>query len=187
MKNLLAALILVVLAFSARADVTFDPSTGQGFIGRGDVISYLGKAGLVQSPTVVFISGEKQVFEVTWQWETGKQEVKTHSLTKKIELTSTLPVTVTTRTANGKLATHITGYLLSSAVATTIGEALPVIGETQHDASGNKVCVSVELVSAVGLNESGLGELWFYTDALMTSGSKMAFTVPVAADEAGDL
>jgi hypothetical protein len=184
----LPTLVLALLGAGAKADVTFDPSTGQGFIGRGDVIAHLGKGGLVPNPTIIFISGVNQTFEVTWEWTTGQKEVKVHSNTQRIELAGTLPVTMSTRTANGKVANHITGYLLASEASISTGEQVPAVGDTKAGPDGSmKTCISVVAVSEAGLTEAGTGELWFYTDAAQTYGVKLPFTVPVAADSDGDL
>lgn len=50
----LAGFVLAAVATLAWAAISFDPSSGVGTIGRSDVITYIGKADLVTSPTVTF-------------------------------------------------------------------------------------------------------------------------------------
>jgi hypothetical protein len=114
MKNLLRSLFVAAgfaTAVAAYAAVSFDPATGQGFIGRGDVIDHpdLGKNALVQNPVITLEISVS--YEVDISWTTGPDHnISTHTNTKKKSLDVVSVAQVDTRRNRGN--DNITGYLL---------------------------------------------------------------------------
>ena len=118
----LAGAGVVAAATIASATVTFDPSTGTGYIGRGDVISNatLGKEALTTTPDVSV--SERILVTQTCQKATRRHVV---SVEMKRNRNVTLQVQVQTKTARGN--GNISGYVLGgfSAAVPAIGTVCP--------------------------------------------------------------
>ncbi len=96
------ATLAAATAGAASATVTYDPLTDHGFIGRGDVIAYAGKAALVAAPLVSFT--RQWDVTVSCEWQDGTRQQATTTLSYFI-LQEAVP-----RYAPGK--DIITGYAL---------------------------------------------------------------------------
>jgi hypothetical protein len=116
---------ITIAAIAAYASVTFDPSTGIGFIGRGDVISFVGKSGLVVNPAIQFTSSVSLEQECEKSWTTGGAKKQTaHFLQHGFAYTQTVNAVVSSETRQAKGNGNITGYLLTG-FSGPAGDSLP--------------------------------------------------------------
>lgn len=113
----------IAISSLAGAAVTFDAELGEGFIGRGDVIDHpdLGKAALVQNPTITYGEGGRY-----WQdcQETNPQGTTYKSFSsgnRKVGFTTT--ETFTARKAKGN--DNISGYVLMDLEEKSTGAPVP--------------------------------------------------------------
>lgn len=143
-KKSLVALALVGVATAAWATVTFNASSGTGFIGRGDVITFCGKACLVTAPSIVYTEQVQYAYDclAVWDTETGGKNTKTiHHVnlqSRQRTVTSTAQVDVNTRQAPGN--SNISGYLLQgfgSVLGSQFTEASAAATCPQGDPSGS--------------------------------------------------
>jgi hypothetical protein len=152
MNNILRSLFVAAgfaTAVAAYAAVSFDPATGQGFIGRGDVIDHptLGKDALVSNPVVTLeISA---TYELTIEWMTGPDHNrKTHTQTRTSSLDVVAIADVETRRNGGN--GNITGYkLLGYAEESQVEGAFtpPQVGDVILDNDNiQKTITNVEIV-----------------------------------------
>ena len=96
---------VIVAVTALLATVTFDQTTGIGFIGRGDVISNAGKANLVDSPKITFTD----FLHLSQDCEKdGKHSPIYNTFTRVRNINA--HVQYDTRTAKGN--GNITGYIL---------------------------------------------------------------------------
>lgn len=111
-----AAVALMTASFAASATVTFNAESGTGFIGRGDVITFVGKGGLVTNPVVTY--QDQVTYSQTCEKTTennGKQStVVTHTRTRERNVTVNAQVGVDVRQARGN--DNISGYMLTGYV-----------------------------------------------------------------------
>jgi hypothetical protein len=122
---------------TAFASVTYDPSTGAGFVGKGDVQTAFGwnNATLQKNAgSVTFTYATKATYDVTCEWNTYtngnvNHEVKTihHENTEGLTIASTAVFASSTRTnRNG----DVTGFnLLGYAGVAPSGGDVPVVGD----------------------------------------------------------
>lgn len=113
MKKVLATLAMVAFASISFAEVTFDPSTGGGFIGRGDIISHkeLGKEALVTNPRITFGCAGEETWLLSIKKSVGNgngTQYKDQIWTREIGAATGQ---TTVKTAKGASA-NITGYTL---------------------------------------------------------------------------
>lgn len=159
MKKVFALLSLVVLtAVTSFASVTFDPATGKGFVGKGDVQSVLGlNNAQVQVLPLTFTYESEQTYEVTVEWdnEVGKNKViehKTITVRKTVEVTG--EISYTARKQNQISGFFLTGY------SGTVSESgnVPVVGAPFNSGNDGKVITAVNLVSSSngGLKVNGV-------------------------------
>lgn len=125
---------------AAFAAVTFDPATGTGFVGKGDVQDAFGwnnSALQSNAGSVTFTYGLKTTFDVTCEWETftnssgnGQKESKTvpHVVTEGFNVNTRVTVGSATR-LNPQGA--VTGFNLTGVggIAPTAG--VPAVGDTE--------------------------------------------------------
>lgn len=105
----LAIISLFVLATSAHAAVTFDPATGTGFVGRGDIISTLGQQAL--GTNIVFAYTETATYQQTCMNVVSTPgTTQTNILNRPRHAFINGSVNYETRNARGN--GNITGYIL---------------------------------------------------------------------------
>jgi hypothetical protein len=108
-----AVAVAFALAVSLSADVTFDPETGEGFVGKGDVQLVFGwnnKALQDNADDVQFQASSEVVTEVSWtctNTNNDTEQVRARTTTTTIEGV----VTVVARERN-----QITGFILTGYV-----------------------------------------------------------------------
>lgn len=126
MKKMIAAVLAVGLATVANADVTFDPVTGQGFVGKGDVqTAFAWNNAQLQANanalTFVYGAGGVRVYEVHCEktWTTGKEK-KVHLIEKDFRVEVELNRTIS---YSPRVKNQVTGFNLEAYVENTTGGA----------------------------------------------------------------
>jgi hypothetical protein len=135
------AIAALVVAGSALAAITFDPATGTGFVGKGDVQLVYGwnnKQAQDNASSVDFRAFSTVVSEVTWQCrndnigQDGQAQEKERTTTTE---TQGLVTTVARENSKGKDG-PVTGFYLNgyegtvSVTETTDGPKAPIYNET---------------------------------------------------------
>lgn len=134
MRKSLLAFVAAATATAALAAVTFDTTTGVGYIGRGDVITFVGKDALVTSPQTRYAQ-ELLLDQDCYKLEEGTvltpgpgksvKKVKTivrHERTVNSTMEQTFSLSSSTKQAKGN--DNISGYRLLGFGA-NVGPALP--------------------------------------------------------------
>jgi hypothetical protein len=141
------ALAMGIFASSSLAAVTYDSTTGTGFVGKGDVQQVLGwnNAELQkQAGNLVFTYETVESYEITVEWTTGegKKGQKTHTTDHKrtSEITSSLDSTA-------RKANQFTGFFLNGVKEQTVSGAIPKLGEEYPGESGH-IVTDVRVVSS---------------------------------------
>lgn len=108
---LLTALSVMMTALAAYATVTFNTADGTGFVGRGDVITYVGKSGLVTGPTIQFTDVVMLEQNCVKEVNGGKSGVRViqNNFVRARQLNSVLQYETRQAKGNG----NITGYILT--------------------------------------------------------------------------
>jgi hypothetical protein len=162
-KSLLAAAAASVLVSSAAlAIVTFDPATGTGFVGKGDVqVAFGWNNATMQSrhTSVTFAVDNSVSYDVTCEWDTvteGKN-AKTihHDVTNHHDISSSAALDATSRKTGQYTGWFLNGYTdggLSDATVPEVGDACPQGGgnSTQDPAENDAVVTAVENVTVGG-------------------------------------
>jgi hypothetical protein len=141
------ALALTVFSSSAFAAVTFDSTTGTGFVGKGDVQNALGlnNAQLQnQAAGLKFTYESVDTYEVTVEWTSGEgtKGEKTHIVNHKRNSSLTSDIIAQSRTAK-----QINGFNLTGLGDTIAEGAIPKVGDYYPGNSGHEV-TNVNLVSS---------------------------------------
>ncbi|WP_142752186.1 hypothetical protein [Neobacillus piezotolerans] len=151
------ALAMGLLAGSAFAAVTFDPATGAGYVGKGDVQTAMGwnNADLQKNAgDLVFTYKTKEVYAITVTWTTGdgKRGEKTHDV--EHERISSINATIDFSPKSNK---QISGFNLKYFTdEKEVTGKIPQVGEEFPGQSGHIVS-SVDLVSSTsGLYVNGV-------------------------------
>jgi hypothetical protein len=148
----IAPAVLVAFAASSAvfATVTFDPATGAGFVGKGDVQLAFGwnNATLQRSLSGIgFNYVKSDVYEATCMWETGPTRNRRQH---RVERTSTVDVTSTVA-YDPRVRNQVTGFTLTGLGATSIsGDALPEVGGSCIGEGTDGTWESVEQISSEG-------------------------------------
>jgi hypothetical protein len=133
MKKIITAAVATAFLLSttgANASVTFDSSTGAGFVGKGDVQLAFGwnNAQLQRSANgVTFTHNSAETYDVTCEWdtETGGPRSRTihHDITIPRRTSVSASVSYDARTRN-----QITGFMLTGFGAIVYEGTVPVVG-----------------------------------------------------------
>jgi hypothetical protein len=149
-------LALALASTSALAEVVFDPATGIGFVGKGDVQNAFvwNDAGLQANATgVTFTYGYTAVYEAVCTFTTGEgtRGQKTHNVphSEEMQVSSAVAVTLRRNPQSKVTGFNLTGYggtFSESGEVPVVGAACP--GNPGHDG----VWTTVELLqgSAAG-------------------------------------
>lgn len=150
------ALAMGIFASSSLAAVTYDSTTGTGFVGKGDVQQVLGwnNAQLQkEANNLVFTYETVKSYEVTVQWTTaqGKNGQKTHIVEHKrtSEVTSSLD-------SSARKANQFTGFFLNGVRESIVKEAIPAVGDEFPGESGHFVTEVNEVSSTSTLYVNGV-------------------------------
>lgn len=142
----------VAATSAAYAAVTFDASTGTGFVGKGDVQLAFGwnNAALQKNASAVTFGYEaKDTYDAECYWETttGKGTIIVHDINvpKHVDVNST--VNGDPRQLKGQ--TQFTGYILKGFGSVTPTGTAPLVGDACPGGNPGTV-INVTLVSSTG-------------------------------------
>jgi hypothetical protein len=145
--------ILAVSAIGAFAAVNFDPSTGTGFVGKGDVQLVFGwnnQALQANASGVTFSYNATDTYSAVCTWITGEgtRGEQTHDVTHS---TSTVVNSAVVYEARKNKQLDITGFNLTGLGATTETGTVPVVGgPCPGNAGTDGTWTSVTLASSTG-------------------------------------
>lgn len=160
----MTAIGAVALTGAATAAVTFDPASGTGFVGKGDVQLPFNwnDSKLQQYASGVrfeYASSSDDEYAVTCEWDTGNKKIVHHIQNKRANVGSSIAYDVTKvdrKNPNGKITGfNLTGIDQASLVESSDG-SVPVEGgpcpKTGNDAGTDnavdKIITEVELLSS---------------------------------------
>ena len=117
------------MAAPATAAVTFDPGTGTGFVGKGDVQLAFGWNNpqlQLNASGITFTYESEENYSAVCSWVTGENTrgEKTHNVAHKKSTTVNSAVAFDARVRN-----QITGFNLTGFGGTTSTGSIPVVGE----------------------------------------------------------
>ena len=122
-----AAGVVLMLASPASAAVSFDATTGTGFVGKGDVQLAFGwnNAALQKNASgVTFSTSSAATYSATCEWITeGKTNTTIHQVNHKAKTTVAAAVAFDARVKN-----QITGFTLKGFGTRTVEGTVPVVG-----------------------------------------------------------
>jgi hypothetical protein len=163
-KRWILGAALAATATAALATVTFDATTGTGFVGKGDVqlaFGYNNAAMQSQANNVVFTytATTDTQYEVVCEWDTGNKKIVHHVQTTKKSLSASTVADVLKQNRNNPQGS-LTGFFLKGYGVTTVvtsgdGKAPPKVGDGCPGNSGLGAVTGVQLLSSV----VGAGEL----------------------------
>jgi hypothetical protein len=142
----------LVLATSASATVTFDPSTGTGFVGKGDVQTAFGwnnQIAQAQANNVSFEYDATKTYDVTIEFDTGGVHNTTHhTVTQSKDTMVSASVAYSARQSPNQY----TGWNLTGlGTTTTTGDSIPSVGDSCSNGDlGTCQVTDVELTSSSG-------------------------------------
>ncbi|NKX54692.1 hypothetical protein [Arthrobacter mobilis] len=151
----------LALAAPAAAAVTFDPGTGQGFVGKGDVqLAFSWNNSQLQSNAsgLSFTYESETTYDAVCEWVTGegKKGQKTHTVPQKKKTSLESTVVYEARTKN-----QITGFTLTGIGSTTTTGTVPTVGGGCIGDGANGTYISVTEVGngsgGLYVNHNGLG------------------------------
>jgi hypothetical protein len=147
-RNLILSTVLgiMVSAFAAYAAVTLNNIDGTGFIGRGDVITYVGKSGLVTTPTIQFTDVVRLEQDCVKEANGGTNGVRViqHNFVRARQINSVLQYESRQAKGNG----NITGCLLTGYSGATTTPLPPSL--CPADEAGWAPAGPVEVTSSTG-------------------------------------
>lgn len=121
--------VLALGASGAAASVSFDPSTGTGFVGKGDVqtvFAWNNATAQTQAQKVSFAYNATNTYDVTIEFDTGGIHNTTHHT-----VTQGKSTTVSSSVASDPRKTgQYTGWNLTGlGTTTTSGDTIPAVGD----------------------------------------------------------
>ncbi len=154
-KMLLAAVAATAMISSAAfAAVTFDSSTGVGFVGKGDVqvpFGWNNKTLQNNATGVTFEYRSTDTYEAECEFFTGPDKNRTRH-TNDVELVTGVSGSVDGDPRQGK--SQFTGFNLKGFIGdpTVVGGTIPVVGEACKTGTGNSESqwLSVDKISSTG-------------------------------------
>lgn len=144
------ALALGIMASSVFAAVTFDSSSGTGFVGKGDVQTALGYNNAQmqkEANNLVFTYKAEDTYTITVTWDTGEgtKGEQTHYVTHERTSSIDSNVSYDPRKANQYTGFNLNGY---ENVTETVGD-IPSVGDEFPGQSGH-IVTDVQVVSSTG-------------------------------------
>lgn len=137
-KKIITPVVAVVAALAlagvASASVTFDPTTGKGFVGKGDVQTPWGWTNATlqaQAGNVVFAYNETDAadYDVTCEFDTGTIHVVHHVINKSASVYDTVTYDVKSASRTNPRG-NVTGFnLTGEGTVVTTGDNVPAVGD----------------------------------------------------------
>jgi hypothetical protein len=144
---------IALVATTAVAAVTFDPATGAGFVGKGDVQIAFGwnNAALQRNAAgVTFAYNGVSTYSAVCSWTTGEGTPgeRTHEVTHSTRSGVEGSIAYEARTKNQINGFNLDGY---SGAPVTTGGSIPVVGDPCHGNAGHDgVWTDVDLTGTGG-------------------------------------
>lgn len=158
-KRWILAAALAATATAALATVTFDPATGLGFVGKGDVqtaFAYNNATMQAQANNVVFTytASTDTEYGVVCEWDTGTRKIVHHVQTTRKSIGASTVADVLKQNRNNPQG-NLTGYNLKGYGVVTVttdgdGKAPPKVGDGCPGNSGLGAVTGVEVLSVTG-------------------------------------
>ena len=134
----------LALAAPATAAVTFDPGTGTGFVGKGDVQLAFGWNNpqlQLNASGITFTYESEENYSAVCSWVTGENTrgEKTHNVAHKKSTTVNSAVAFDARVRNQITGFNLTGFGVTTSTGSTpvVGEACP--GNQGHDGTWSSI------------------------------------------------
>jgi len=155
MKKMLwaAAAATAFISTAALATVTFDNTTGTGFVGKGDVQIALGwnNATLQRNANgVTFTYNTTDTYDVTCEWDTGTRNIVHHVITLPKHTGVNATIGSTGRNTSSGLQGPNTGFILTGFGQTIVDGTLPEVGGSCLGFGADGTITDVELTSSTG-------------------------------------
>jgi hypothetical protein len=152
MKKMLfaAAAATAFVATAAFASVTFDNTTGTGFVGKGDIQILYGwnNAQLQRNAGgVVFSYDATDTYDVTCEWDTGVHNIVHHSVTHPTHTSVSSSIAYDPRQIKGQK--QFTGFNLNGFGLTTSQGSVPAVGDSCPNGNSG-IITAADLVSSEG-------------------------------------
>ena len=130
---------MVLVSTAALATVTFDPATGLGFVGKGDVqvALNLNNAQMqAKAGSLIFSYDDTAAYEATCSWITGEgtRGERTHNVSLPRHTRVTDSVSYDARTHK-----QVDGFILTGLGATSTTGTVPVLNEPCVDDNGDGI------------------------------------------------
>jgi hypothetical protein len=161
-RSVLLGASVALVATAALATVTFDPNTGIGFVGKGDVQTVWGWNNAVaqaQANNVTFSYNSSDSYDVTIEFTTGP----VHNITDHIVTQHKSTAVSATVSSDPRRTGQYTGwYLTGLGSVTTTGDAVPAVGDSCPNGDHDDChVIAVTVVSSTGsglyASDSALG------------------------------
>ena len=165
-KSLLP-LALALAATVAFATVTYDPSTGKGFVGKGDVqLAFHFNNNQMQknASAITFEYRTRNTYDVTCEWETvtGRGKIILHDIT--IPRLTKVDSSVQFEARSQK---QVSGFMLTGLGQTTTVGTVPVVGD--GCVGGNPGTITAVVDTTPPGTLGGLYVFWLGTGVLLLS------------------
>ncbi len=147
---LAAAAATALISTAAFASVSFNSSTGTGFVGKGDIqVLYGWNNAQLQSKAggVSFAYDARDTYDVTCEWDTGNHNIVHHIVDHPTHTNITSSIAYDPRQVKGQK--QITGFNLNGFGTTTSQGNVPEVGGSCPNGNSG-IITAVELVSSVG-------------------------------------
>lgn len=160
-RALLLGAAVALVATTAWATVTFDPNTGTGFVGKGDVQTAFGwNNAMVQSNAggVSFEYDASATYDVTIEFDTGTRNITHHTVTQnKSTVVNDQVVTALRTNTHGDL----TGFNLTGFGSVSVtGDTIPNVGDSCPNGTGGEPSSDCVVTAVTLISGSGSGGLY---------------------------
>jgi hypothetical protein len=151
MSKVLTAIALAATATAALAIVTFDPGTGAGFVGKGDVqIAFGWNNAQLQNRAggITFTYNDSATFDVRCEWntETGNDSIIHHDITVPRHRNISAAIEY-----DARVRTQITGFKLKKFASNLIIDGnVPQVGDTCPGNSDHGLVTEVTPTGSTG-------------------------------------
>ena len=163
-KWFLAAAAAACVSTAAFASISFNPTTGTGFIGKGDVQSALG----LNNPQLqalyaagglnfAFTENVDYKYVCTWIADDGQTEPVAKNKTIKVKKSLNVSLNVQGRDISSGINGPNTGFIINGFGGTTTSEPIPMVGDACDAGDGARPKPGT--VTSVTVNSNTGGEI----------------------------
>lgn len=134
---------VALVATTAFAAVTYDPGTGKGFVGKGDVqipFSLNNQTMQTKAQSTFFHQENKETYTFTCMWLTGNiQNIKQHFRDKKLRTDVAKMLASDPRKTGQWTGWNLNGF---ESISVALGDPIPMVGDACPGEEGNGARVS---------------------------------------------